>query len=124
MLDRFFSFGGLLRHVGRVTLGVVRNQIKRHVGPLPGLPGRGAREIISIPTTRRPAPEPGGAGDVKAHEELPAVDRVLIASARRLMFVCFPFPLLGLMRNRGSYEGTSHEKTHHGDRFLHRVDLQ
>ena len=124
MLDRVPGFGGLLRHVRRAPPGVVRDTIERHVGPLPGLPGRGAREIISIPTTRRPAPEPGGAGDVEADEELPAVDRVLIASARRLIFVCFPFPLLGLMRNRGSYEGTSHEKTHHGDRFLHRVDLQ
>ena len=77
MLDRFFSFGRLFRYVRGITLGVVRNQIKGHVGPLPGLPGRGAREIVSIPTTRRPAPQPGGAGDVEEDEELPGLDRVL-----------------------------------------------
>ena len=91
MLDRLFSFGGLLRHVRRITFGVVRDKITRHVGPLPGLPGRGARQAVSITTTRRPAPEPGGAGDVEAHEELPAVDRVLsnlCCVSRRVDGVC------------------------------------
>ena len=93
MLDRIVSFGRVLRHVRRAPPGVVRDKIEGHVGPLPGLPGRGAREIVSIPTTRRPAPEPGGAGDVEKDEELPAVDRVLTAASARRNVCVFSLPV-------------------------------